>query len=323
MPSVLFADPDNIVLWGKVYHHLLSPGDVVWPSGTKINQITADIIKGIERMINQTILEYKLPATVEVGITEEGLLKILVWAFGDNYYPIFFVETLEAVKPISTKLQALVQEALILMGSRTLMNWEDVKYMLDDHLEIMYDEAEVPEMRKKYEKCGPAVSPFIRCKDGEMKKRIALFTKMVQRLKPRGEKQNMAVELLRAVVEVLQSEVIFEFAPTEHEDMHIELGRIMPILYTGTDDLTDYHYEEMNDYWQGGGAIFGEQLEFLITDPKYLKGNQILKRLDRFRSEIRTLSLYERIFSIIDQLTRKEAKPDEQDLHAQSSDDTL
>jgi hypothetical protein len=79
----------------------------------------------------------------------------------------------------------------------------------------------------------------------------------------------------------------------------------------------------MNDYWQGGGAIFGEQLEFLITDPKYLKGNQILKRLDRFRSEIRTLSLYERIFSIIDQLTRKEATPDEQDLHAQSSDDTL
>jgi hypothetical protein len=125
MPSVLFADLKEIALWGKVFNHL-SPRNIVWPSGTKINQITADIIKGIERMINQTILEYKLPATVEVGITEEGLLKILVWAFGDNYYPIFYKETLEAVKPISTKLQALVQEALILMGSVTLMNWDDV-----------------------------------------------------------------------------------------------------------------------------------------------------------------------------------------------------
>lgn len=305
MPGLEFADMKQVALWGKVFNHL-SPGDICWKSGTKINQITADIIKGIERMIKQTILKYDFPATVEVGITEEGALKIQVWAFGDEYYPIFYKDTLAAVKPISKRLHHLVREALILMGSRNLMNWTDVKYMLDDHLDMMYeDEVEQAEMKKKYEKCGPAISPFIRGEKREIKMRIALFTKTVQRIKPVGKKQKLVAELLISVAEVLRSHFIFEFAPEEYEDMHIELGRIMPILYTKLDDLSDFHYEEMNSYWQGGGAIFGEQLEFL-TDPTYLKGNQILKKLDRFLNEIKLLSLYDKIFRIIDDLTRKE-----------------
>lgn len=271
-------------------------------------------------MIKLIILEYDLPATVEVGITEEGALKILLWAFGDNYYPIFYKETLEAVKPISERLHKLVREALVLMGSRNLMNWPDVKEMLLDNLEMMYEEEEIPAMKKQYEKCGPSISPFFRCEKGALAKRIELFVNSVQRLKPRGAKQKQVAELLRAVAVVVDSRVIFEFSPSDYDDMHIELGRIMPILYSIRDDVSDYHFEEMNSYWQDGGAIFGEQLVFL-TEP--LKGNQILKKLDRFLNEIKILSLYGKIFRIIDDLTRKEDKQNEPDLLADPCHDDL
>ncbi|MFI5304958.1 MAG: hypothetical protein ACHQYP_09220 [Nitrospiria bacterium] len=243
-PGLEFADIKQIALWGKVFHHL-APGDIRWPSGTPVNQISADILKGIEGMIRLIILEYDLPATVEVGITEEGALKILLWAFGDNYYPIFYKDTLEAVKPISKNLHKLVREALVLMGSRNLMNWTDVKDMLMDNLEMMYEEEEIPAMKKQYEKCGPSVSPFIRCEKGSLASRIEVFKKSVQRLKPRGVKQKQVAELLNAVALVVDSRVIFEFSPSDYEDMHIELGRIMPILYSIKDDVSDYHYEEM------------------------------------------------------------------------------
>lgn len=319
MPGLEFADIKQVALWGKVFNHL-SPGDIRWPSGTKINQITADIIKGVEGMIKLIILEYDLPATVEVGITEDGTLKILLWAFGDNYYPIFYKDTLAAVKTVSKRLHKLVREALVLLGSRNLMNWTDVKEMLIDNLEIMYEEDEIPAMKKKYVNCGPNVSPFIRCEKGSLAKRIELFVKSVQRLKPRGAKQKQVAELLRAVAVIVDSRVIFEFSPSDYEDMHIELGRIMPILYSIRDDVSDYHYEEMNSYWQDGGAIFGEQLVFL-TEP--MKGNRILQKLDRFLNEIKILSLYDKIFRIIDDLTRKEDRQNEPDLLADTSDDDL
>lgn len=310
MPSVLFAPVSQIALWGKVFHHLF-PGAIQWPAGTRVNKISADILLGIENRIKQIILGLELPATVEVGITDTGHLKIMVWAFGDHYYPIYFKEMMEAIRPLPKKLQALTEEALILLGSRNLMNWVDIKEFAEDNVEMMFeDETEIVEMKKKFKACGPPVSPFVRSDRREQDPRIARFADTVERLRLKEPPTILVADFLKSVARLVRTSWVFEFAVTEFDDTHMELGRVMPIFYSMNDEVSQYHYEEMESNWQGGGAIFGEQMVFEV-DPEILKGKSLLRCLDRYLEEIRNLALYNKVYLLADEMMSKEEKANE------------
>lgn len=310
MPSLLFAPLSQIALWGKVFYHLF-PGAIQWPAGTRVNKISADILLGIENRMKQLVLGLELPATVEVGIAENGHLKIMVWAFSDHYYPIYFKEMMEAIQTLPKKFQALTEEAIILLGSRNLMNWVDIKEFAEDSAEMMYeDEMEIAEMKKKFKACGPPVSPFVRSDRREQDPRIERFSDPVERLRPKGSKSILVAEFLKSVARLVKTSWVFEFGVTEFDDTHMELGRVMPIFYSMNDEVSQYHYEEMEAHWQGGGAIFGEQMVF-EADPEVLKGKSLLRRLDRYLDEIRNLALYNKVYLLAEDILSKEEETNE------------
>lgn len=294
-PDTMKVAPSAIEEWAKMLLMINPDCMLLWQAGTRMDQLGSELLMAICNAVDEYAAGKGLTPYVSYEISGEGNLSLYLSAL-EEHMPVFYKETLEKVRDECPRLFAPVRQALILLGHIT-SNWEDVKGYARDYFEFTVlpdleecgEKEELKEQKAFYEeikKTGPRASPF-KYRDREvLAGSVTSFKRRVERIKAVSDREAELLEWLNSTVKLLEREGELLCLVEDYDDCHIHHSQTLPIYHSRHDSLTQYHCEELDNYFNSG-STFGTRISL---------NREAGVDIGDFLNDIETLALYQKVF---------------------------
>lgn len=294
-PDTMTVAPSVVQEWARILLRINPESILRWQAGTRMDQLGSELLMAISNAVDDYSTGKGLTPYVSYEVSGEGDLSLYLTAL-EEQMPIFYRETVEEVRAGCPRLVPTVRQALILLGHIT-NNWEDIKGYARDYFEFTVlpdledcgDKEELKEQRtiyKEIKKTGPRVSPFKFRDRQALTAAVTSFKTKIERIKALSDREAEILEWLKSLVLLLEREGELLCLVEDYEDCHIHHAQTLPIYYRRYDALTQYHCEELDNYFNSG-STFGARICF---------SRETGVDIGDFLNDIETLALYQKVF---------------------------